>query len=172
MATTEDYFNEWFRDVLRDLYRNRNAGFVIVITSLTLLERYLREKSGAGQADALPDPFFNEFVKLFPQIPDVPTARMFCQVCRHGLMHQATFRVKTKKGQMMSAVGLDDSGPVLRYETDGTKYLFMMSPSKFSAAVITAIENDFPTFEGGSSPDHPLPEVWPYHSGRGSGPPS
>jgi hypothetical protein len=68
MPTTQDYFNDWFRDVLQGLYKNSNAGFVIVITSLTLLERYLREKSGAGQADTLPDAFFEEFLKLFPQI--------------------------------------------------------------------------------------------------------
>ena len=48
MATTKDYFNDWFRDLLRELYKNSNAGFVIVVTSLILLERYLREKSGAG----------------------------------------------------------------------------------------------------------------------------
>jgi len=160
MPTTQDYFNDWFRDVLRGLYKDSNAGFIIVITSLTLLERYLRQKSGAGQAHSLPDPFFDEFIKFFPQIPDVRTAKILWQVCRHGLMHQATFRVKTRKGQMMSAVGLKDDGPVLEYRTDGITHAFMISPTKFSAAVIIAIENDFPTFEGGASPDHPLPRLW------------
>jgi hypothetical protein len=78
MATTQDYFNEWFRDVLRDLYKDSRAGFVVVITSIALLERYLRQRSGLSPKDKkLTKKFRTEFRILFPQIPDGDVAKAF-----------------------------------------------------------------------------------------------
>jgi hypothetical protein len=37
-------FELWFGRMLEDLYPNRDAGFVIVMTVFPLLERYLRQK--------------------------------------------------------------------------------------------------------------------------------
>jgi hypothetical protein len=80
----------------------------VVIISLALLERYLRQKRGIGEVTSLPDEFFDEFCELFPKIPDIPVARQFWRVCRHGLMHQAAFNVTTVGGQIVSEVGVDD----------------------------------------------------------------
>ena len=147
MATTRDYFNEWFRDVLRDLYKDSRAGFVVVITTLALLERYLRNKSGLSPKDKLTKRFWTEFHTLFPQIPDANVAKAFWHVSRNGLLHQATFNMKTERGDV-SEVGLNDSGPDIEYRTTGAALRFMISPTKFSSKIINTIENDFATFEG------------------------
>jgi hypothetical protein len=53
---------------LEPLRDKGDAGFIFAVVSLPLLERYLREKSGAGQASTLPQEFFDELVALFPEI--------------------------------------------------------------------------------------------------------
>src|SRR5437899_1006682 len=157
MATTEDYFNQWFRDVLQDLYKDSRAGFIVVLTSNALLERYLRAKSGLSPTDKLKGPFWPEFRTLFPQIPDDDVAKAFWHVSRNGLLHQATFNIKSKSGNV-SEVGLNDACPDIEYRKTGTALRFMISPTKFSSKIISAIENDFTTFEG-SGP--PLPKFYP-----------
>ncbi len=159
MTTTQDYFNSWFRDVLRELRNKPDAGFVVVISSIALLERYLRQKSGIGECRSLGDPFYDELRKLFPKIPDKNVAKILWRVCRHGLMHQATFNVKANQGATISEVGLDDSGEAIDCIQSGTAYNFKISPTKFSEKVIETIEKDFSTFEGQCSPNHPLPDL-------------
>ena len=60
-------FKSWFVDVLEPLYRKREAGFVVLIVSLGLLERYLREKSGVHEAN-LDDRFYDELRKVLPAL--------------------------------------------------------------------------------------------------------
>jgi hypothetical protein len=152
MGTTQDYFNDWFRDVLRDFCGDPRAGFVVVITSLALLERYLRNNSGLSAQEKLTKPrFWTEFRTLFPQIPDDDTAKAFWHVSRNGLLHQATFNIKTKTGDVPQ-VGLNDSGPDIECRRTGANFCFMISPTKFSAKILNAIENDFKTFEGSGPP--------------------
>ena len=68
MTDHEENFRKWFVDALDPLRRNGDAGFIFAFVSLPLLERYLREKSGAGEAITLPTQFFVELGKLFPEI--------------------------------------------------------------------------------------------------------
>ena len=60
MTEDENYFRKWFVDVLEPLRDKGDAGFVFAVVSFPLLERYLREKSDAGQASTLPQEFFDE----------------------------------------------------------------------------------------------------------------
>jgi hypothetical protein len=159
MTTTQKYFNSWFRDVLRELRKQPETGFVVVISSIALLERYLRQKSGIGECKSVSDPFYDELRKLFPKISDNSMAKILWRVCRHGLMHQATFNVKSEQGATISEVGLDDSGEAIDCIQSGTAYNFKISPTKFSEKVIETIENDFSTFEGPCSSNHPLPDL-------------
>ena len=46
-------FSRWFKEPLLELQQDSGAGFIIVMTSLTLLERYLREKSGVCERPSL-----------------------------------------------------------------------------------------------------------------------
>ena len=151
-------FSRWFNEPLLELQQDSGAGFIIVMTSLALLERYLREKSGVHERPSLDKNFRTEFMRLFPSIGRDDLALKFWEVCRHGLMHQATFKIKTNAGDRVT-IGLHESALeiVHRYGSSGDE--FMISPSRFSSKVIQIIENDFPTFEGSASPNHPLSQI-------------
>jgi len=53
-------FKSWFLDVLGDLYKNGEAGFVILMIAFPLLERYLREKSRVHEGRKLTEAFYDE----------------------------------------------------------------------------------------------------------------
>ena len=146
-------FKRWFKEPILELQRESNAGFIMVMTSVALLERYLREKTGTGQSKSLHPSFHVEFARLFPMISN-DAAPKFWAVCRHGLMHQATFR--TTFGGKNITMGLHESAPIIQHCYDSFGDMFMISPTKFSNRVIEVIENDFGTFKAPSSPDHPL----------------
>jgi hypothetical protein len=61
-------FNRWFKEPLLEMQGNPEAGFIVVMISLALLERYLREKSGVPENDGVNASFHREFTKLFPWI--------------------------------------------------------------------------------------------------------
>src|SRR5258707_6982810 len=101
-------FSRWFNEPLLELQQVSGAGFIIVMTSLALLERYLREKSGVHERPSLDENFRTEFMRLFPSIGRDDLALKFWEVCRHGLMHQATFKIKTNAGDRVT-IGLHES---------------------------------------------------------------
>lgn len=149
-------FNKWFKEPILRLQQDPQTGFIMVMISLALLERYLREKSGTGESKSLHPTYHAEFVKLFPMIGN-DVAPLFWAVCRHGLMHQATFKT-TFSGKNIT-IGLHESASVIQHSHNGSGDLFMISPTKFSNRVVEVIENDFGTFEASGSPNHPLSEV-------------
>jgi len=67
MSENLDNFSKWFKNPLSRLHKNTDAGFIILIVSLPLLERYLREKTGNFENPTLDDKFYDEFVNLFPR---------------------------------------------------------------------------------------------------------
>jgi hypothetical protein len=125
--------------------------------SLALLERYLREKSGVPEDRPITSGFRAELSKLFPVLGTDDLAREFWEVCRHGLKHQTTFKLKSKLGDVI--VGVYESANEIEVTCSPTENVFMISPTRFSNRVIAVIENDFVTFEGRNSPNHPLPEL-------------
>ncbi len=52
-------FRSWYSNILHDLYSKQDAGFIILMISFPLLERYLREKSGVHEGN-LTDSFYSE----------------------------------------------------------------------------------------------------------------
>jgi len=149
------YFEKWFKQPLLNLQKDSDAGFVIVMISLALLERYLREKSGDHENPQLSLKFRVELSKIFPALTTDDLAREFWEVCRHGLMHQTTFKLKSKLGDVN--VGVYESANEIEVTCTSAGNVFMISPTRFSSKVIQVIESDFPTFEGRNSPNHPLP---------------
>ena len=83
MAKTYDNFLKWFKEPLHCLYKNDDAGFVILIISLPILERYLRQKSGVYEGK-LNSQFYGAFLKMFPSIKNEGIARRFWDVYRNG----------------------------------------------------------------------------------------
>lgn len=53
MADDQTNFIRWFKNPIRELQTNVDAGFIVVMVSLPLLERYLREKTGISEKPAL-----------------------------------------------------------------------------------------------------------------------
>jgi len=118
-------------------YKKINARFIIVMISLALLERYLREKSGVTEGK-LNARFRAEMMKLFPVIASDDIAKIFWAVCRNGLMHQATFR--TTWGGKNVTMGLLESAAEIEHRYGSSGDTFMISPTKFSIRVIEVIE--------------------------------
>ncbi len=68
MKDNHNNFVRWFEEPLSNLYKNPHAGFAIVILSLPILERYLREKSGVCEKPNLDARFHQEFLNMSPPL--------------------------------------------------------------------------------------------------------
>jgi hypothetical protein len=150
MSENLDNFSKWFKNPLSRLHKNTDAGFIILIVSLPLLERYLREKTGNFENPTLDDKFYDEFVNLFPSVGDTKAARKFWEIYRRGLLHQAT--LKSPNGTVQA--GLHNAAQDIQVGYDAEGSIFTVSPVKFSQKVIETIESDFPTFEAATSSRH------------------
>ncbi len=150
-----DNFRVWYSKILEALYLKENAGFVILMISFPLLERYLREKSGVHEGN-LNDSFHSELQTIFPVLTSQEIAKQFWHVYRNGLLHQVTLSQKNSKGIKMPAGWLHKDVDLLTVDDSGD---FWIHPVKFSKKIIDVIEKDFDTFEGQHSPSHPLPKV-------------
>jgi hypothetical protein len=162
MSKHPDNFVKWFKNPIRCLQKNIDAGFIVVMVSLPLLERYLCEKTGIFENPKLDERFYKEFVNLFPSAGNIDTVRTFWEIYRHGLLHQAA--LKTKAGIIQAAVHNAAQDLQVGYDVNGL--VFTVSPIKFSDRVIEIIEKDFPTFEGASSSGHPPNRDFKFHKRR------
>ena len=153
-----DNFNRWYKEPLTLLYSNADAGFPILMITLPLLERYLREKTGIYEELGVNRPEFNKaLMAIFPGLPSEQIAAHFWKVFRHGLCHQATLRELPE----LHFAGLNNDAPDLHVVNAGSFLVsFMVSPVKFSQKVIQEIETNFGVFEGKGSPQHSLPEIF------------
>ena len=153
MSKHLDNFKCWYSDILADLYINPHGGFVILMITIPLLERYLREKSGVHE-ERLTDAFYAQLRRVFPALPDNTTASNFWQVYRNGLLHQVTLSQRNWKKLRMPDGWVSRQSQVLEIDSSGD---FSVHPVEFAKTVIKTIEDDFPTFEGMHSVNHPLP---------------
>jgi hypothetical protein len=154
----EKNFRKWFVDALDPLRRKGDAGFIFAFVSLPLLERYLRQKSGAGEAIRLPPQFFVELGKLFPEIAGREDRMWHCY--RNGLLHQAAFsQQKRRQGMVVvlnAALSGHDKRPIY-YDISGD--CFYMNPEEFFDRVTNTILGDFAAYLGSLSPAHRLPTI-------------
>jgi hypothetical protein len=151
---TRSNFEAWYGKVLGCLIRDPNAGFIVMITSLALLERYLRQKSNTGEGE-LGARFYSALADHLA-LGSEESARRFWDVFRHGLLHQVAFK-QPHPHAPGGAVGWFDqdlSTPVVVSERR-----FGVHPGRFCQRVLDIIEADFPTFEGPTSARHPSPVV-------------
>jgi hypothetical protein len=150
-------FNAWYVDVLRALYPNRDAGIAVLMISLPLLERYLRQKNGLGPDQQLDDGFRRDLCAMFPALGDEDTARQFWNVYRHGFLHQVTVAQRTQRGTALPGGWLThDISEAVRLDPDEA---FCVHPVLFSQTVTAAIEADFAAFAGVVAGAPPLPVV-------------
>jgi hypothetical protein len=160
VSVERENFNRWYKRPLGNLYADNDAGFPILLITLPLLERFLREKTGVYE-DKLTPEFYREIERIFPALRtknpwpgsgSETTAQRFWSVFRNGLCHQATLRELPD----IFFAGLNNEAPDVR--TDGLS--FVVSPVKFSRRVIEEIEADFNMFLGKSSRRHSLPQIF------------
>jgi hypothetical protein len=95
MTDNMNNFVRWFKKPLAQLYTNSDAGFIVLMASLPLLERFLRQKSGDHEQTTLTDNFYREFIVLFPSVKNIDNAKKVWTLFRHGLLHQGTIKAST-----------------------------------------------------------------------------
>ncbi len=157
MTSHSQNFKAWYADVLRSLYPQREAGFVILLSAFPLLERYLRQKAQLAPDATLNATFFNELMTLFPEVQSAATAEAFWQVYRNGLLHQVTFSDRRRSGSPLPNGWIShDMSTLLDIASDGS---FWLHPVSFAERVLRAIESDFATFEGILSGTPDLPAI-------------
>jgi hypothetical protein len=159
MSTDHDNFKAWFADVLASLYPIRDAGIVVFMISLPLAERYLRQKCNVGPEADLSDDCMRILMRFFPKLTDLPKARTFWNVYRHGFMHQATLSTSTRRGARLPVGWLShDIADEVEIRSDGS---FCVHPVLFSQTIVRAIEAEFAAFAGVASGAPPLAKVAP-----------
>jgi hypothetical protein len=153
-------FKSWYVDVLEGMYANQNAGLAVFIITLSLLERYLRLKSGMTPKDDVGDKFRTNLIAMFPALSTDQVAFDFWRVFRNGFLHQATLSQETKGGKDLPIGRLTHGTPdPVFVVSDGS---FIVNPVLFSKTAVSAIEADFVTFVGKDSDAPPLPKVHNY----------
>ena len=148
-------FDRHYVRVLNDLYPNRDAGFAIIMISMPLLERYIRQKAGIGTS-SLNENFYKDFVRVFPEARDVSTAKQLWAAFRHGFLHQGTMSVEASGTILPAAYLTHDMDAAFRIRHDGS---LVLHPVLFSQKTVTEIQNNFSVFSGTAAGAPPLPEV-------------
>jgi hypothetical protein len=150
-------FKAWYVDVLHGLYKIEGAGIPVLMISMPLLERYLRQKNRIAPADALTDASMRDLCVMFPALPSVDIARQFWNVYRHGFLHQATLSTVSHRGANLPVGWLTyNRSAAVSIESNGS---FCVEPRLFAQTVVAAIQADFPTFAGVAAGAPPLPVV-------------
>lgn len=160
MTTNFNNFKSWYADILLNLFKlyssDQNSGFVILMVTFPLLERYLRHKNGLTYKNDLSNGFMDDLYKMFPVLPNRKAACDFWNVYRNGILHQVTLSRVNRKGKNMPDGWLSHKiNSAISVESDGS---FLIHPVRFSEQVLHIIENDFATFEQGPPASTKLPK--------------
>ena len=147
-------FTSWYATPLRAMLKKPEAGFIVTIVALALLERYLREKAGVGEKD-LTDSFHDRLANLLA-LRDRNEAKAFWHIYRNGLLHHVALSGEDRKGQKMPDAWLARTPKVpVSKQANG----FELQPSLFCELVLSTIEADFATFQAPRSPNHSFPMI-------------
>ena len=156
MNINKENFEKWYKLPLEKLYRNPDAGFIIMMTALPLLERYLREKSQTYEMLTLKDPEYYDALRIiFPEIQSNDVAKKFWNIYRHGLLHQVSLKTADRRN-ILPEGWLSNKGEAVNFDTNQK---FIINPQQFADKVIKTIEENFNTFEGHGSPNHTFPTI-------------
>lgn len=162
MLSDIEKFDRWYVAPLERLYADRDSGFVLLLISFPVLERYIRQKCGVSPDVSLPDSCMKLLCFIFPSLKDCRTARMFWNVYRNGLLHQVTLSLKSRRGAELPAGWLSHDGTEsICVDIQGS---FLLNPVLFSQQVVRTVRGDFDVFAGVSTSAPQLPVVLPYSS--------
>jgi hypothetical protein len=150
MSSRRENFDSWYVSHINELKRHSTAGFVLLLISFPLLERYLSLKARQRERNArVTHPkFLRELRIAFPEIKE-SRAETFWNCYRNGLLHGIAMKTE--------GYGLRSEGPAVEVEGSGRIWI---NPRAFAEKVVSIIEGDFQVFEGELAPDiWPIPEV-------------
>ena len=119
-----------------------------MMIALPLLERYLRQKVRLPLQGNLSPSFYDELIRLFPEIGDRAAAKHFWQVYRNGLLHEVSMSLQDRAGNQTPGGSLSHDTPGITRRPAGA---FNVHPVDFANRVTQTIENDFATFESATS---------------------
>jgi hypothetical protein len=161
MQTDRENFEAWFVRPLECLYpKVEQFGFIIVMVTLPLLERYLRQKENIG-TEGYKQQFYVALEGLFPDLQGQrDETRTFWKLCRHGLLHRGTFN-----GPGICLVR-DLNKPVVVNRGDPENIVFHLDPVAFAQKVLATISGDFEVYA--TSLTLPLPTVFPLNETHGN----
>lgn len=157
MTEAKDNFEKWFVTPLKALNADGDAAFSVLMITFPLLERYLREKSQVKEQD-LDDHFYDEFHSILGA-PTRALVPKLWHAYRNGLLHQATFSKRNRKGVVMPSSFITSDVELIEY--DASDDAFYVNPKAFSEKVIEEIGNNFSVFQAAGSENHPLARVEP-----------
>jgi len=142
MATDQENFDAWFgRPLERLCLDKKEFGFIILMTTLPLLERYVRRKEKI-ESRALGPPFYDRFAMIFPELETPQLAMPFWNACRNGLLHRATFRSEWDKKPVYAMI-IRENMPAPIGISSKNPLTFICEPGLFCSRVLETIHNDF-----------------------------
>jgi hypothetical protein len=143
MATDRENFENWFVRPLKWLYEDKHCGCIILMSTLPLLDRYVRQKEEI-RSDGLSSQFYERFAKIFPEIGEPALVAPFWRVFRHGLLHRGTFETRSGGRPVRGMlIGIGTAPLAVDSKTD---LFFRLDAELFSLRVLETILNDFEVY--------------------------
>jgi hypothetical protein len=140
-ATNRENFEAWFGVPLEAMMEDENSGFVLVMVTFPIFERYLRAKS---RCEPNTPPFNQAILSVLPELEHEARANSFWAIYRHGILHHVALSRESH--------GLSLVKPIVEVWPNGKVW---MNPILFAQRVLDAIRNNFALFEAGV----PLPQA-------------
>lgn len=162
MTENRTNFEVWYKESLAILYDREEAGFPILMITFPLLDRYLAKVVSSGQQPSTDD----ALLKIFSELNDLPTAKLFWNVSRNSLLHDVSLSRPNRRNNQTPLAWVTHDKCNISIDQDGN---FWINPVDFSKRVVQTIEADFSTFEG-KQKEWPLPTVQTEKESRRSGP--
>lgn len=150
-------FTQRFREPIEILIDKEHTGFALMMITLPLLERLLRGRCNIRDRN-LSSAFYGELHKVFPALGDGEGAGAFWQAFRNGILHQATFSLKSREVQFSGCVGftaLPPGTPIVLRRSTG-HFFCLVDPVAFARSVLDEVENDLQTFQDAEPDMHPI----------------
>ena len=83
-------FQRWYKEPIETLIaKDEHTAFAVLTLTLPILERYTRHKVQVSTR-TLTAAFFDELVRMFPDLQNSTNARQFWDSYRNGLLHQSS----------------------------------------------------------------------------------
>ncbi len=126
---TKEDFKRWYYDPIRELCKSNHNGFIILIATFPILERYLRDKFNIKDNDDITNEAVKYLFNMF-ELKQKKKARDFWSQFRNGLFHNAVFKEQGVINWNVSDIVIDDGK-------------FHVNPKDFANKVLDEIDENY-----------------------------